>query len=79
MQLKPYNLDNGMVADAVDIRIAFAIAWFLDEEKAITYDAHVRREGYTYNGGWFHGMACGRDISWDTKTDDGRKLYAVTF
>jgi hypothetical protein len=22
-------------------------------------------QGNTYNGGWFHGMACGRDTSFD--------------
>jgi len=37
-----------------------------------------RKMGSTFNGGWFHGMPCGRDASWD-KEVDGRKLYACTF
>lgn len=77
--MKPYDLDGGHKADAVDIRTAFAIAWFFDEEKANEFNLHVLAKGYTYNGGWFHGMPCGRDKSWDATSKDGRKLYAVTF
>jgi len=78
--LEPFALGDGYVSDAVDIRICFAIAWFLDETKADAFDAYVRQKGFTYNGGWMHGVACGRDKSWDaTIVEDGRKLYAVTF
>jgi hypothetical protein len=46
-------------------RAAFGIKWFDSEEKANAYAEIVRREGRTYNGGYFHGMSCGRDESFD--------------
>lgn len=73
-----------------DERISFGIKWFLTEEDAQAYaKAH---SGATYNGGWFHGMSCGRDKSWDMEVKPchherndidrsipvGTKLYAVT-
>lgn len=73
-----------------DERISFGIKWFLSEDDAKAYaKAH---SGATYNGGWFHGMACGRDESWDLEVKPwhherkeidpsipvGTKLYAVT-
>jgi hypothetical protein len=73
-----------------DERISFGIKWFLSEDDAKAYaKAH---SGATYNGGWFHGMACGRDKSWDLEVKAchherkeidpaipvGTKLYAVT-
>jgi hypothetical protein len=73
-----------------DERISFGIKWFLTEEDAQAYaKAH---SGATYNGGWFHGMSCGRDDSWDMEVKAwhhdrdkldrsipiGTKLYAVT-
>ena len=60
-----------------DIRICFAIYYFETEEDAQRYHSYVRKKGFTYNGGWFHGMRCGRESRWD-KTVDGKKLYAVT-
>ncbi len=61
----------------VDSRICFGIQWFETEEAADAYAAEVKRKGITYNGGFYHGMPCGRDTGWD-KEKDGRKLYAVT-
>lgn len=60
-----------------DVRICFAIKWFATEEDALTYDEHVRKQGITYNGGFYHGRPCGRDKSWDTE-ENGKALYAVT-
>ena len=49
----------------IDSRICYGINWFATEKEANEYDAYVRENGITYNGGWFHGMACGRDTSFD--------------
>jgi hypothetical protein len=62
----------------IDSRICFGIAYFATEAEADLYAADVVRRGVTYNGGWFDGMACGRDRSWDYTDADGRRLYAVT-
>jgi hypothetical protein len=62
-----------------ETRICFSIAWFDSEKDAALYDKHVRKLGLTYNGGWFHGMSCGRDKTWDhVDKTTGRKLFAVT-
>lgn len=62
----------------LDSRICFGIAYFATEADAMAYDAHVRDKGYTYNGGFFHGMACGRDTTWDYTDPALGRLYAVT-
>ena len=63
----------------IDSRICFSIMYFATEADADRYAAHVREKGYTYNGGWFDGMACGREDRWDrTDPETGQKLYAVT-
>lgn len=62
----------------LDTRICFGIAYFKTEADAAAYDAHVRANGITYNGGWFHGMACGRDKTWDYTDPVLGPLYAVT-
>lgn len=59
-----------------DIRISFAIAWFLSEEDAAAFAAAYPS---TYNGGWSHGAKTGRDKSWDKTTPEGVKHYAVTY
>ncbi len=59
-------------------RICFGIAWFKTEAEADRYGAHVRKAGYTYNGGFYHGMLCGRDKSWDYVDKELGQLYAVT-
>lgn len=63
--------------DDMEVRICFGIKWFYSEAEADAYAAYVREKGFTYNGGWFHGMPCGRDKSFDKDGPKGR-LYAVT-
>lgn len=60
-------------------RICFGIAWFDNEEDAATYHKHVRSTGHTYNGGYFHGMPCGRESRFDYFDKElNKQLYAVT-
>jgi len=61
-----------------DSRICFSIAYFTTEGEAQAYAADVARRGCTYNGGWFHGMPCGRDTQWDHRDPALGMLYAVT-
>jgi hypothetical protein len=61
-----------------DSRICFSIQYFSTEQDADTFAAYVRDRGITYNGGWFHGMACGRDKTWDHVDPTLGQLYAVT-
>jgi hypothetical protein len=58
-----------------DSRTCFGIKYFATEADAETFAAAIK--GQTYNGGFFHGMACGRDRSFD-RTVDGARQYAVT-
>lgn len=60
-----------------DSRICFALAWFTSKKDADTFAADVKRRGVTYNGGFFHGMPCGRAKEFDYEKD-GVKYYAVT-
>ncbi len=59
-------------------RTCFGIAYFTTEATASEYARHIEKSGDTYNGGYMHGVACGRDTSWDYTDTSGRKLYAVT-
>jgi hypothetical protein len=59
-------------------RICFGIVWFSTEADAETFAASVTARGVTYNGGFFHGMACGRDRTWDHEDPTLGKLFAVT-
>ena len=52
-------------AKDIDSRICFGIHFYDSEEKAHIANLISRMQGNTYNGGWFHGMACGRDTSFD--------------
>lgn len=63
-------------ADCVE-RSCFGLFWFVKEDDAETYAAFVRHKGLTYNGGFFHGMKCGREKQFDKETENG-KLYAVS-
>lgn len=49
----------------MDSRICFGIEFYDSEEKANLGHIISRLMGNTYNGGWFHGMSCGRDTSFD--------------
>ena len=59
-------------------RICFSLAFFASEEDADIACRAVREMGCTYNGGWFHGMPCGREFRFD-RTVDGVKVYAVSY
>jgi hypothetical protein len=61
-----------------DSRICFAISYYASEADANKADAEVRKRGYTYNGGWFDGMPCGRDVKWDYVDEKLGPLFAVT-
>lgn len=54
---------------AIDSRICFGIEWYATEKEAEEMGEYYRRNGYTFNGGMFHGMACGRSPSWDRGPD----------
>lgn len=59
-------------------RICFGIAYFSTEADAEAYALVVRARGEEYNGGFFHGMPCGRDRSRDHVDEALGQLYAVT-
>jgi len=63
--------------DHLDSRICFCIAYYKSEKDAEIVGAHYRESGYTYNGGLFHGMKCGREKSRDY-VKDGVQYFAVT-
>jgi hypothetical protein len=58
-----------------DSRSCFGVYFYDHEAKALVADLGIRVRGDTYNGGFFHGMPCGRDSSFDTAEP---KLYSVT-
>lgn len=62
----------------IDSRICFGIAYFTSEADAADYALDVRRRGLTYNGGFFDGMACGRDKTWDYTDEALGPLFGVT-
>ena len=73
IDLKPNQKDTllkrlvklaGRPAD-IDSRICFGIYFYDSEEKARIATLITQVQGNTYNGGWFHGMPCGRDTSFD--------------
>lgn len=61
-----------------DSRICFAIAYYATEQEANLAGDLVRRRGDTYNGGFFHGMSCGRDAGFDYVDGVHGALFAVT-
>lgn len=62
-----------------DSRNCFGIEWFATKEEAVAYDKEVRKRGDTYNGGWYHGAACGRAPEFDhIDKETGQQLFAVT-
>ena len=61
-----------------DSRTCFGIKWFTREADATTYAAAIRAAGITYNGGYFHGMPCGRETVWDYTDKKLGPLFAVT-
>lgn len=61
-----------------DARICFGIAYFSNDADARAYAADVKRRGLTYNGGYFDGMPCGRDVTFDYVDATLGTLFAVT-
>lgn len=61
-----------------DGRIALAVLYFDSLSDAELISKRVKESGCTYNGGWFDGMACGREPARDYIDADGIKWYAVT-
>lgn len=59
-------------------RTCFGISWYTSEEDAQTVAAHLKSRGAAYNGGYFHGMPCGRETVWDYVDADLGPLFAVT-
>jgi hypothetical protein len=87
IQERPYCHDNQLCLDyaalptpvKTDSRICFGIKYFASEEEASRYAEWVKARELTYNGGFYHGMPCGRETVWDhIDKATGRKLYAVT-
>lgn len=66
------------IPDKTESRICFGIAYFKSEDNANRFHDHVREQGDTKNGGWFHGTPCGRDTGFDYVDDELGQLYAVT-
>lgn len=58
-----------------DSRSCFGVYFYDHEAKALVADLGIRVRGDTYNGGFFHGMPCGRDRSFDHADSN---FYAVT-
>ena len=64
--------------DKMEQRICFGISWFKSLDAAMAYHRYVVEQGYTYNGGWYHGMPCGRDSNFDYFDKELGQLFAVT-
>jgi hypothetical protein len=62
-----------------DGRIAFSLYMFTNEDDANTCAREVERQGNTYNGGWMHGRACGREDRFDYTDNVGVRWFAVSF
>jgi hypothetical protein len=67
---------GGHEAQGGDVRICFAVAYYTDPEVAKAAGEYSEQHN-TYNGGYFHGMPCKRDPSFDFKWQ-GKTYYAVT-
>lgn len=61
-----------------DSRICFSILWFATEAEADAAHEKVRERRDRYNGGYMHGMLCGRDESFDKREAGEVTAYAVT-
>lgn len=55
-------------------RISFQLAWFEDEQTAVEFETVVMKLEHRYNGGFNHGMLCGRE-----KPFDGANGFAVSY
>lgn len=59
-------------------RTCFGIEWFATEAEATARSETVRARGDRVNGGFYDGMSCGRDVSFDFTDNNGVRHYAVT-
>lgn len=81
MGLRTMKTKSGLAVPSpvkYDSRNCFAVAFFQTETEAQAFSEWVREQGHTYNGGWYHGMKCGRDSSFDRDDPKLGRLYAVT-
>lgn len=62
----------------LESRICFGIAFYATEADATLAADAVRARGETYNGGFYHGMPCGRDTHFDYVDPEHGPLFAVT-
>lgn len=85
---RPFCPDNPMCQQyaelptpvKTDSRICFGIKYFASEAEASQYAEWVKARQLTYNGGFYHGMPCGRETVWDhIDKESGQQLYAVTY
>jgi hypothetical protein len=74
----PALFDFTKTAVKYDSRICFGIVFFATEAEAKAYGDWVTKRGITYNGGYFDGMACGREPSRDYVDAELGPLFAVT-
>lgn len=63
----------------LDSRIAMSVMWFTKESEANEAGKIITEQGNYYNGGWYHGMLCGRETRFDYVNEQNVQLYAVTF
>ena len=59
-------------------RICFGLAWYGTETEAEEAAKAVQEAGHTYNGGYFHGMPCGREKQFDYDHPQAGRRYAVS-
>jgi hypothetical protein len=63
-----------------DPRICLSVAYFDSKADAERFGELSRKAGNEYNGGWFHGMACGREPGRDFVAQaSGTPRYAATY
>jgi hypothetical protein len=61
-----------------DGRISLSVLYFDNEKDADLISKNVVKAGCSYNGGWFDGTPCGREVHRDYTDAFGIKWYAVT-
>ena len=58
-----------------ETRICFGIDWYATEKEADEMGEYNQKSGCVYWGGFFHGMPCGRDKTWDIPEGKSWKRY----
>lgn len=61
-----------------DSRVCFGLEWYAKEDDAVARGKQVYDAGQAVNGGWFHGMPCGRAPQFDYNDAEHGRLFAVT-